>query len=357
MSGEGSLVPIPRVDLVISNPPYTRRGSDGGKEEAIARVFQLPEGDEDSEKAIRDHTSALLRGTPANQTAGHGSSFTVLADRLVKRGGRVALVLPVTALSGESWRGIRETLASRYEVEFVVSSHDPDTRSMSYDTQIAETLIVARRLNEGESPSRRGRFVNLWRAARRETDALALVSAVNAAASLPSLRSDGPPVGGSALMVGGEQWGELVDGPVGESAWKSARWRYALIGQFAAALERGELWTADGMIDLRGRFQLRRWGMCATWGHRSADSWLRLEYSIGYHGVNEQAQFPCTVGVTRSSNDSPEYWFQNRTLGLFQNLTATIRRYGTIWHASHITRDVQYDSQSELWLLEPVLGH
>ena len=217
-SSAGSVVRQPIVDVVISNPPFTRRGSDGGKEQAISRVFSLPEGDRDSQQAIAKRTSALLKGTAANQMAGHASSFTVLADRLVKRGGRIALVLPVTALSGESWRDIREMLSTRYEIEFVVSSHDPNLRSMSYDTGIAEALLVARRLREGELPSGRGRFVNLWRAPYQETDALALVRSVNAAASAPALRADGPPVGGSPLMVGGEQWGEIVDGPVGPSA-------------------------------------------------------------------------------------------------------------------------------------------
>ena len=53
----------------------------------------------------------------------------------------------------------------------MVSSHDPELRSMSYDTNIAEVLLTARRLREDERPSGRGRFVNLWRAPRRETDA------------------------------------------------------------------------------------------------------------------------------------------------------------------------------------------
>ena len=114
-SGEGGIIVRPTADLVISNPPFTRRGSDGGKEEAISRVFSIPEGDKESQKAIAKRTSALLKGTAANQTAGHASSFTVLADRIVKPGGRVALVLPVTALFGESWRQIRGMLSSRYE--------------------------------------------------------------------------------------------------------------------------------------------------------------------------------------------------------------------------------------------------
>ena len=186
-SGTGGIVQRPITDLVISNPPFTRRGSDGGKEEALSRVFSLPKGDSESQQAIAKRTSALLKGTSANQIAGHGSSFTVLADRMVCPGGRIALVLPVTALFGESWREVRRMLSSKYEIEFVVSSHDPALLSMSYDTAIAEALLVARRLREGEHPSGRGRFVNLWRAPYQETDALALVRAVNATASMPLL--------------------------------------------------------------------------------------------------------------------------------------------------------------------------
>ncbi len=181
-SGTGSVVRHPAADVVISNPPYTRRGSDSGHEESLARVFALPQGDSE---AIARRTSDLLRGTPANQIAGHASSFTALADRLVNAGGRIAMVLPATALFGESWRNIRNMLSTKYEIEFVVSSHDPQQPSMSYDTSIAETLIVARKLTADDAPSGRGLFVNLWRAAKSETGALALVRAISAASSSP----------------------------------------------------------------------------------------------------------------------------------------------------------------------------
>ena len=87
-SGTGSTVNRPRADLVISNPPYTRRGSDGGKSDAIERVFSVPEGDKKSMDAVKKRTGELLRGTPANQIGGHGTSFAVLADRMVNPGGR-----------------------------------------------------------------------------------------------------------------------------------------------------------------------------------------------------------------------------------------------------------------------------
>ena len=337
----GMLVPLPRSDLVISNPPYTRRGADGGREDAIARVFALPEGDTESQQAVRDQTAALLRGTPANQTAGHGSSFTVLADRLVNPGGRIALVLPVTALSGESWRGIRELLASRYDIEFVVSSHDPEHRSMSYDTSIAETLLVARRLRDGESPTGRGRFVNLWRAPYVETDSLALVSATNSAATAPSLQADGPPVGGTPLLIGGEQWGEIVDGPVGDAPWSAARWRHVLTGQFAVALERGELWSEDG-THVTGNIPVAAMGEVCNVGPQHRQIRGSLGVFEGYHGLNEQSQFQAiwsqSAIVHQSMLAQPNAWLVPKSQ----------RNHLPIWSQSgtlHIIPDVRYNSQ------------
>ena len=340
-TGAGSIVQLPRANLVISNPPFTRRGSDGGKEEALSRVFSLPEGDMESQQAIAKRTSALLKGTSANQTAGHASSFTVLADRMVMPGGRIALVLPVTALFGESWREVRQMLASKYEIEFVVSSHDPALLSMSYDTAIAEALLVARRLKEGEHAPRRGRFLNLWRAPYQETDALALVRAVNAAASSPVLRSDGPPVGGSPLMVGGEQWGEVVDGPVGEGPWTAARWRRVVTGQFASALERGELWMEDG-TRIAGAVPVAAMRDVCNVGPQDR----RIRGSLGvfdaYHGRNRDAQFPAIwsldSSVHQSMTSEPNAWLTPKP----------DRDHRPVWSQAgtlQITRDVRYSAQ------------
>ena len=226
-------------------------------------------------------------------------------------GGRIALVLPVTALFGESWREVRQMLASKYEIELVVSSHDPALLSMSYDTAIAEALLVARRLKEGEHAPRRGRFLNLWRAPYQETDALALVRAVNAAASSPVLRSDGPPVGGSALMVGGEQWGEVVDGPVGEGPWTAARWRRVVTGQFASALERGELCTEDG-AQVAGHVPVASMDEVCNVGPQHRRIRGSLGVFDGYHGWNGDAQFPAIwsldSSVHQSMSSEPNAW-------------------------------------------------
>ena len=174
---------------------------------------------------------------------------------------------------------------------------------MSYDTAIAEALLVARRLKDGEQASGRGGFVNLWRAPYSETDALALVRALNAAASIPLHRSDGPPIGGSPLMVGGEQWGEIVDGPVGEAAWSASRWRQSLTTQFAATLERGELWNEDGS-QVAGYVPVAAMGHVCNVGPQDR----RIRGSLGmfdaYHGWNGDAQFPAIWSLDSSVHQS-----------------------------------------------------
>ena len=338
---EGRIVERPRADLVISNPPFTRRGSDGGNEASLSRIFSLPENDKESQEALGKLTSKLLKGSGANQMAGHASSFTVLADRMVKPGGRIALVLPVTALFGESWREIRQMLAAKYTIEVAVTSHDPKKLSMSYDTAIGECLLVARRLQEGDHPTGRGLFVNLWRAPYQETDALALTSAINAMVSSPVHRSDGPPVGGSPLTVGGDQWGKIVDGPVGEGPWTAARWRRALIGQFAAALQRGELWAEDGTRSI-GNVPVALLKDVCNVGPQDRQIRGSLGAFEAYHGWNDQAQFPALWGLTSNTQRGmlvePNAWLIPKP-GV---------DHKPIWDQSgmlQITRDVRYNAQ------------
>jgi hypothetical protein len=337
----GALIPRPSVDLVISNPPYTRRGSDSGHEESIARIFSLPEGDRESQEKIARRTSELLHGTPANQMAGHGSSFTVLADRLVKPGGRVALVLPVTSLAGESWEGIRSMLSSRYQIEFVVSSHDPELRSMSYDTHIAEILLVARRLKEAEPSAKRGIFVNLWRAPRVVTDALAILNAVDTSSQGALHRSDGPPVGGVPLVIGGEQWGELLDAPVDDGPWTGGRWKRALVTQHASAIRRGEFWTSDGTHVLA---QIKIVPLSDMLSIGPQDRQIRGSLGVfdSYHGWDRMAQFPA---IWRHQESVHKCLRAEPNAHLIPQAN---HDYSLVWRQAgtlHFTRDIRYDSQ------------
>ena len=341
VSGAGGIVHTPQVDLVISNPPYTRRGSDGGNEEAIARVFDLTENDPDKETALKRATSALLKGTPANQIAGHGTSFIVLADRMVKHGGRIAFVLPYTALAGESWAGIRRMLAERYSVEFVIVSHDHELPSFSFDTKIAEALIVARRLRKDEEPPGTAKFVNLWSGLDSENVALALMHAIRSVAATPVHRADGPLAGGSALMLGADQWGEIVESPIDAAPWKAARWQRALICQFAAAVERGELHRFDGLRSL-GRIPVAPLGEVCNVGPQHRQIRGSIGRFDGYHGYDPQAQFPALWAL--DSNVHQGFTAQPNA----RLIPQPGRDYAPIWEQSgalQITTNVGYNSQ------------
>lgn len=337
----GTLIPRPLVDLVISNPPYTRRGSDSGHEDAMARIFSLNKGDFKSQEKIAKRTSELLRGTGANQMAGHASSFTVLADRIVKQGGRIALVLPVTALAGDSWSEVRKMLSLRYNIEFVVSSHDPEHRSMSYDTDIAEVLLVAYRLKENEFPTERGKFVNLWRAPLQVTDALALASGVTSNAQGALHRSDGPPVGGVALIIGGEQWGELIDAPVSDLPWSGARWKRAVVAQYASALHRGELWASDGTRLLA---RIKMTNLCKIFSIGPQDRQIRGDLGAfnAYHGWDANDQYPSIwqhqASIHKGLRTAPNAHLDPKSKSDYSSIWA---KAGTM----HFTRDIRYDSQ------------
>ena len=353
-NGAGGVVHTPQVDLVISNPPYTRRGSDGGNEDAIARVFDLPQDDPAAENALKAATSALLKDTPANQIAGHGTSFLVLADKMIKPGGRIAFVLPYTALAGNEWTGIRRMLTERYSVEFVIASHDPDLPSFSFDTNMAETLIVARRLQKDEQPPYTAKFVNLWHGLDSETDALALTRAIRITASSPVHLANGPLAGGSPLMLGADQWGEIVQSPIDAAPWKAARWQRALICQFAAAIERGQLHRFDGMRSL-GIIPVAPLGEVCNIGPQDRQIRGNLGRFDAYRGYDPQAQFPALWGIDSNIHQSLAAQPNARLI------PQPNRNYAELWEqasALQITRDVRFNAQRVIAVFtpEPALG-
>ena len=56
----------------------------------------------------------LTDNTSAHGNAGKASIFLVLADRKLKPGGTVALVLPLSLVSGDAWEASRLLLRKHY---------------------------------------------------------------------------------------------------------------------------------------------------------------------------------------------------------------------------------------------------
>ncbi len=328
----------PEPKLIIANPPYRRHNSATGEGEARTRVF----GHKDvlSERKLAKRLSALLSDEPGNQIAGLGSAFLCLADTLLKSNGRLAFVLPATSVAGTSWAQIRRMLSERYQVEYVISSHDPNPAPMSFDTDINEVLLVARKLRDDESPSGRASFVNLWRHPKTENEALALVGAMRRS-PVASHRIDGPPVGGTPILLGNDQWGEIVDSPLGGSPWLGSRWMNAACGQYAYSLSRGELWDANGMSKVADIPIRPLEGVASLSAYH-----LQVKGTAGvfdiYEGHDPSAQFPAlwhhSAKMHQSIANRPNAKLSPKSEG----------NYGRIWDGAgrlHLTPDIRYTSQ------------
>ncbi len=330
----------PCADLVVMNPPYTRHGGPGDGSDTFTTVFGAFRAP-DVERQMSRTLARTLQGTPATQTAGLASAFLALADRLVRPGGRVAAVLPATAVFGTTWSGMRTLLANRYAVEYVLSVHDAQNRSLSEDTGIAEVLLVARRLGADEPPPGRVTCVNLRQAPTQVTDALAVLNAVRAVPDLQ--RVDGPPIGGSPLLVGGESWGELLDSPIDGEQLQGARWRSGEVGQRAQALARGIVWSEDATRSL-GSIPIAPIESIAALSPYDMQIHHRFPGGVfeAHHGYDGLAQFPALwkqrQAVHRSAVAEP-----NARL-----LPKPGLDHAQVWAAAghlHLTRDVRYNTQ------------
>ncbi len=142
-------------------------------------------------------------------------------------------------------------------------------------------------------------------------------------------------------MIGGEQWGEIVEGSIGSGYWKTARWKQALTGQFAAALERGELWNDRGTQAI-ARLPISQMQAVCNIGPQDRQIRGSLGAFDAHRGWNGQAQFPAlwaqSASVHRGMTAEPNAWLTPQPG----------KDYGRIWAQSgrlHVTRDVGYNSQ------------
>lgn len=164
---------VPRFDLVIMNPPFSRTTAPGrrGSRPRIfdyattlrgfqrlwseyTRLIRDVEAAAMGREGVRRIYGALVgegrpftRGSVDPLRAGAALPFFFLADRHLRPGGRVALVLPRAALEGAAYLLMRAALVSGYHVECVVVPRDGE--SLSQSTQLSEVLVVARKLGGG----------------------------------------------------------------------------------------------------------------------------------------------------------------------------------------------------------------
>ncbi len=221
-------------DIVIQNPPYTRSGADGNSN-VPKNIF----GDKkvaDAMRASRKAQNSRLRGN----NPGLGTDFVDLADRMLKRNGKMAFVLPITAITGNSWYKVRRLWAEEYrDVVIITIAHaDVEECAFSADTGMAECLIVATK-GKGKNTGS-GTFICLTRCPNGELEALGVAKAFRRLKSIRQLDDD-TLSGGDSLRIGEETLGYIISAPIiqGDAGWPLSRVKNMSIVQTAHALANG----------------------------------------------------------------------------------------------------------------------
>lgn len=236
-------IPDEGFDLVIMNPPFTRNVTrEGATAGATAAAFAAFEATDADQRDMARRMGVLKRGVCYHGNAGIASAFAELADRKLRPGGVVALVLPLSAASGQAWQGFREMLAERYTDLMVLSiAANGHRMSFSSDTGMAECLVVARKRRRGESKKRTARFVSLQERPGDFPEAAVLAKAVRSSPGRRRLQ-DGP-YGGEGVHSGEKRTAELITAPVAPSdySWSCVRVADAAVAQCAFALASGRV--------------------------------------------------------------------------------------------------------------------
>ena len=148
------------LDLVIMNPPFTAW-------ERMAVGYRNRIADRFSNGESRVATSG--------RKIGQHVYFLLIADNLLKDGGRIAAVLPLTTLGGHDYWPLVEYLLRHYTVEYIVVGFG--RTSFSEDTSLSECLLV---LHKGR-PSEDAEFTLVGTLTSPETWTDAQIEAVSTA--------------------------------------------------------------------------------------------------------------------------------------------------------------------------------
>ena len=210
-------------DLVIMNPPYSRAMSDWteGSENTWKQYRGLTTSEE-TQKVMKQREKEILRGTCFHGSAGLGSAFVAIADRKVKFGGSIALVLPLTSMHGVSWSKVRNLLSNYYNDLMCIAISDKSgatAQSWSSDTNMAEVLIVGKKSNK-LAHGKTGIFITLNRSPSNKMEAVEFSRSISRTSKSKKLNDlkDGP-VGGTPISIGDEIVGEAITASLKQGPW------------------------------------------------------------------------------------------------------------------------------------------
>ena len=239
-----------KFDLVIMNPPFTRpTNHEAGHADVPIPSYAAFETTPDEQSAMSDRVKVLTKDAPSHGNAGEASEFVELAHRKVREDGSIAMVLPLSAMSGSSWDAVRVRWRERYDDIIVVTVAGPGSydSSFSADTSIAECLFVAKRAPSdacrGSLVShRRATFVILDKQVQSAAAAELLAAETTRLRDANLIRRLEDAGGVIHLRLGEDSFGVAIDAPLPSSGpWPLAGISDGDLAKAAYHLEQGRL--------------------------------------------------------------------------------------------------------------------
>ena len=213
-------IPHRSFDLVIMNPPFTRpTNHEGGHHDIPIPSFAGLGTDEEEQRKMSEKLKRIGgQEMVGDGRAGLASNFIDLAHTKIKPGGTIAFVLSATFASGGAWKKVRDFLSKHYQDIIVVSiaSHGSTNQAFSFDTGMAEVLIVATRKKE-KTPTTDTTFINLERRPQSVLEAVVMARSIG---GIPSDNGEGRVMNGSYIKgdLGQGGFSGVTDGSVAKAA-------------------------------------------------------------------------------------------------------------------------------------------
>ena len=225
--------------LVIMNPPFTRAGSDWDRKGRHVKQFRGLGTSKQEQQLMAKREKHLFRNTCRHGYAGIGSSFMAVVDYMLRAGGRMAVVIPLSAAIGISWQKTRDLINNQYEDLTVVSiAASPDRdRAFSADSDFPDLLVVAKK---GQS-STHSVFMVLNRCPDNNFESHEIGKTLRDKEALASL-DDRVLTGGTKIKIGEQVVGSVIKVPkVDCSQWLAVGIGRLELAQIAYHLSRGTL--------------------------------------------------------------------------------------------------------------------
>ena len=226
------------------NPPFVRpTGMEGRKIRTGNPAFAAFNTSRAVQRRMQDSLADLRGESPiASGNAGLAADFLDLALRKIRPDGTIALVLPLSAVSGVEWEAARQAVKNGCADVIVVTIAGAGSfdASFSADTGMAECLLVARR----GVPQReeKGTFVVLRRQVRSAQEAELLAAEVTHIREIRRAAGGGQESRQAAIAIGEQQYGVVLEFPLPESGpWPLVGIADEEIAEVAWALTQGRL--------------------------------------------------------------------------------------------------------------------